>query len=51
MEYCPVLITGATGLLGREVLRAFHLAKHEAVGICFIRKRLHCVKIDITNKD
>jgi S-adenosylmethionine synthetase len=47
----PVLITGATGLLGRECLKAFIEAQVSVVGTCFTRTKHGCLKIDLTNKE
>lgn len=42
-----VLITGATGLLGRQVLRAFEEQAWTVRGLSFSRARPKCVKCDV----
>lgn len=46
-----VLITGASGLLGREVYAAFRADTWEVTGLCFSRPTEGLVQHDITDKD
>lgn len=47
-----VLVTGATGLLGREVVRAFKRAGWDAVGTGFTRARPpSTLKVDLGSED
>jgi len=47
-----VLVTGATGLLGREVVRAFQRAGWEVVGIGFTRARApSTLKVDLGSEE
>jgi S-adenosylmethionine synthetase len=45
-----VLVTGATGLLGRQVVKAFESARYEVTGIGFSRASPpKILKVDIQN--
>jgi S-adenosylmethionine synthetase len=46
-----VLVTGATGLLGRQVVKAFQRADWETVGIGFTRTPPEFLKVDLTSED
>lgn len=47
-----VLVTGATGLLGREVVRAFQRAGWEVVGVGFTRARPpFTLKVDLRSQE
>jgi S-adenosylmethionine synthetase len=45
------IITGATGLLGRQVLKSFESAGYNAVGTGFSRATDHIRMVDIQNTD
>jgi S-adenosylmethionine synthetase len=46
------LVTGATGLLGRQVINAFELANWNAVGTGFTRAKPPTIlKVDLTSED
>jgi S-adenosylmethionine synthetase len=45
------IITGATGLLGRQVLKVFESAGYNAVGTGFIRATDNIRKVDIQSTD
>lgn len=44
-------VTGATGLLGRQVLRAFDHAGWRAVGSGFTRAKPPILKVDLEDQD
>ena len=45
-----VLVTGATGLLGRAIMREFHSVKDwEVLGTCWTRSAPNCEKVDLTD--
>jgi S-adenosylmethionine synthetase len=46
-----VVVTGATGLLGRQVLKAFESAGFEVTGTGFSRASEKILKLDIQNEE
>ena len=46
-----VLLTGGSGLLGRQVLALFKAENVDCTGLCFSRASEGLVKLDITNLD
>ncbi|XP_055370462.1 methionine adenosyltransferase 2 subunit beta isoform X2 [Betta splendens] len=46
-----VLVTGATGLLGRAVCREFHISGWSVVGTGYRRARPHLLRCDLTDED
>ncbi|KAG1437671.1 hypothetical protein G6F56_012994 [Rhizopus delemar] len=46
-----VIVTGASGLLGRQVVKAFEAANYEVVGTAFSRATDKLVKLDLTDAD
>ncbi len=45
-----VLVTGGSGLLGRELLRRFRGEKWECLGLAYSRVKDGLVKVDICNR-
>lgn len=46
-----MLITGASGLLGRALVRAFHAASWSEVGLAFSRASGSLIKVDLTDAE
>ena len=51
MSSSAALVTGATGLLGREVVKAFELAGWAVTGTGFSRAGDSTLKVDLTHSD
>ena len=45
-----VLVTGGSGLLGRELLKRFRQEKWECLGLAYSRAKGELVKIDLCNQ-
>ncbi|KAI9254649.1 RmlD-like substrate binding domain-containing protein [Sporodiniella umbellata] len=46
-----IIVTGASGLLGRQVVKAFENAGHEVVGTAFSRSTEKLIKLDLTDAE